>query len=109
MRSRPDQDRTDVAAEHGGGGEREGRLIEDIGFKRARGKIAPLLDEGHEIGEPAPFDGKRTGGVAVGEYGAPGAGNGGNGALKRDARRDVRTDRCHEDLNSEAAALARRR
>jgi len=56
MRSRPDQDRTDVAAEHGGGGEREGRLIEDIGFKRARGKIAPLLSEGHEIGEPAPVN-----------------------------------------------------
>ena len=96
-RSRPDQDRADAVAEHGRGGERESGLVKDVGLERARGEVAPVVRYRDELGQPAPFHRKGVDRVTVGDHGAARAGDGRNGALKRDTRRVVRTGPCHNN------------
>ena len=92
----PHQHRADIAAEYRARRQREGRLVKHVGLERAAGEAPPFVRYCDKIGEPAPFHGKRTDRIAVGENGAAGAGDRRNGSLQGNTRSVIRIDGCQD-------------
>ena len=86
-RCRPDQQRAGIGREHRRGGQRKGRLIEDVGLERARGKLAPFGHDRRKLGEDPPFDREGIRRIAVGEDGAARTGDRRSRAIERRDRR----------------------
>ena len=58
---RPDQRRAGAGAENGRRGEHEFGRVEHVRLERARGEALPIVDDGFECVEPAPFHPQRWG------------------------------------------------